>query len=304
MIPVRISVAVAVYNGATFLQNLLTSLEEQQLKPFEIIVVDDSSTDASAEIINSFPFSFSQLKYYKNESNLGVLETFKKAVALCTGDYIALCDQDDIWFPQKLQNTFELLNKGETPSIVFTDLIVIDNAAKIIVPSFWKYYNIKPEALYFFDLLFANVVTGCTVLMNTKMRNHIADMPTDVMMHDHWLALIAYSFGSYTFSENPMVYYREHNESVTAKQKQSLIKRMRLAYKERSLFLKTNLIQAKQFKNIYKSLLSEKNIMELEYFIALESKTFFFKRLIALLRVTPFRFVIDAHIYKNRTRND
>ena len=66
MIPVRISVAVAVYNGATFLQNLLTSLEEQQLKPFEIIVVDDSSTDASAEIINSFPFSFSQLKYYKN----------------------------------------------------------------------------------------------------------------------------------------------------------------------------------------------------------------------------------------------
>src|SRR3954452_20549451 len=94
-----ISIALAVYNGEKYLEELLKSLEKQTLEPCELVVIDDCSSDASLEIINDFQFSFEK-KIFSNKENRGPVYTFKRLASLCQGDFIAFCDQDDIWLPK------------------------------------------------------------------------------------------------------------------------------------------------------------------------------------------------------------
>ena len=92
----RISVALASYNGGNYLKEQLESIYAQSLLPNEVIVCDDCSTDNSIEILNAYKEKHC-LRYFINEKNLGFVKNFDKAISLCSGDYIALSDQDDVW---------------------------------------------------------------------------------------------------------------------------------------------------------------------------------------------------------------
>src|SRR5713101_1538304 len=98
-----LSVAMCTYYGARFLQEQLESIAAQTRLPDELVVCDDRSADGSVEIVRNFaksaPFPV-QLEI--NETNLGAIKNFEKAIGLCEGETIALADQDDIWKPQKL----------------------------------------------------------------------------------------------------------------------------------------------------------------------------------------------------------
>ena len=100
----KISVALATYNGAVYLKQQLDSLALQTVLPDELIVCDDSSTDETLRILMNFkntaPF---EVQVFKNEVNLGFNKNFERAMSLCTGDLIFLCDQDDVWFDNKLK---------------------------------------------------------------------------------------------------------------------------------------------------------------------------------------------------------
>src|SRR5215470_8302349 len=99
-----ISVAMCTYNGARFLAEQLGSLAAQSRLPDELVVCDDGSTDESAEIVKDFarhaPFP---VRLEVNEENLGATKNFEKAIGLCRGEVIALSDQDDVWYPKKLE---------------------------------------------------------------------------------------------------------------------------------------------------------------------------------------------------------
>ncbi len=102
---VHISVAMATFNGETFLREQLDSLSQQELLPYELIVGDDGSTDRTLEIIEDFavkaPFP---VRITSNPKNLGFGDNFLAAAQRCTGDWIAFCDQDDVWLPNKLSD--------------------------------------------------------------------------------------------------------------------------------------------------------------------------------------------------------
>ena len=93
----KISVVLTTYNGEKFLKEQLDSLYNQTMLPDEIVVVDDCSNDKTVEILEKYK-NTKGLRYYVNDVNIGVNKNFEKAIKLCQGDYIALCDQDDIWF--------------------------------------------------------------------------------------------------------------------------------------------------------------------------------------------------------------
>jgi glycosyltransferase involved in cell wall biosynthesis len=92
-----ISLAMPTYNGERFLREQLDSIYNQTIVPDEVIVVDDCSTDGTISILEEYKKKYG-LKYWVNEKNLGYNKNFEKAISLCTGDYIALSDQDDVWF--------------------------------------------------------------------------------------------------------------------------------------------------------------------------------------------------------------
>ena len=91
-----ISIAMATYNGELFIREQLDSILTQTLSDWELIVCDDGSTDNTLSILQEYANNDSRIKIYQNETNLGFKRNFEKAIGLCSGEYIALCDQDDI----------------------------------------------------------------------------------------------------------------------------------------------------------------------------------------------------------------
>ena len=104
----RISIALVTYNGEKFINKQLESLLLQNVLPDEIIIVDDCSKDKTYELLMSFekisPF---EVKLYQNKINIGVSKNFGKAISLCTGDLIFLCDQDDFWYKNKIEFVYD-----------------------------------------------------------------------------------------------------------------------------------------------------------------------------------------------------
>ena len=99
-----VSIALATYNGARFLRQQLDSLDAQELLPKELVVTDDASSDATADIVARFAETARfPVYFHRNETRLGWRANFFRAMSLCKGDTIALCDQDDVWYPTKLK---------------------------------------------------------------------------------------------------------------------------------------------------------------------------------------------------------
>jgi len=281
----RISLALATYNGARFIEQLLDSIVNQTLKPFEIVVCDDASQDETVTILNKYKAKL-PLRIYVNDKSIGVVKNFTKIASLCTGEYIAFCDQDDIWLPNKLSSSITEIKKidGLLPAMVFSDLTVVDEDLKIISKSYWQHRKLKPEKETFSSLLYGNIVTGCTIVINQAMKNEVLLMPSDILMHDFWIACIAYGIGRYSFIRQPLILYRQHLTNVTNNDAVTWISRLK---KNANFFLENSISthylldqikQAKKFSNLYSARLSNLNKEVLHDFTNLENKPPFIRK--------------------------
>ena len=118
----KISIALATYNGAKYLQDQLDSYIVQNRMPDEIVVCDDVSKDDTLAILEAFqkvaPF---EVRIIKNETNLGYTKNFEKALSLCTGDVVFFSDQDDVWLPHKISTIEKVFKENPDISVVIHD---------------------------------------------------------------------------------------------------------------------------------------------------------------------------------------
>lgn len=204
-----ISVAMATYNGERFLRQQLDSILLQTCTNLEIIICDDKSTDTTYKILREYALHDSRIILFQNETNLGLVKNFEKALCLCTGDYIALADQDDIWFPEKIET---LLNNIQDYDLIHSDAMLIDENNTIFEKSFSSYSH-KNHSQSFLDYLFSNNVTGCTALFKRSLLDGNIPLPRDVHVHDWWLAILAAKRNGVTYIHQPLIYYRQHNNN-------------------------------------------------------------------------------------------
>lgn len=222
MLNKKISVALCTYNGAEFLPLQIKSIINQNLPPDEIVCCDDLSSDQTVGLIESFSSNvITPVRFYSNERNIGVIDNYSRAISSCKGDYIALCDQDDIWLPEKLAMTFNKMKEAEalygsaTPLLVHSDLSVIDASGRVIAPSFMKLRKLQPDPAEPLKVLLAqNFVTGCTVLVNRPLIEVALPIPESAVMHDWWLALVAAATGKIIYEPTATVLYRKHGKNV------------------------------------------------------------------------------------------
>lgn len=285
--PFTVSIALASFNGERYIREQIDSLINQSIYPNEIIVVDDCSLDGTCEILDSLIVKYPIIKYYRNIENIGVIETFKIAISKCKSKYVALCDQDDIWEVDKLKKSLEtllLIQKLNRPAIVFSDLKVISSKNAVLHNSFWKLQNFKIHNWNFKDILIGNIVTGCTIVMNDIMKTEVETMPNNAMMHDHWIALVAFGLGNYGIIEEPLVRYRLHSSSVTLKSKFTYFKRFKLLIstilKPKGNYFNSNIKQAELFLNLYSHYLDKAKLEDIKFIIALKQKSPFRRKLI------------------------
>ena len=218
----KISIALCTRNGEAYLEQQLQSIGAQSLLPDELVICDDASTDSTVKLIKHFASTSSfSINLIQNQEQLGVVKNFSKALSCCRGDYLALCDQDNIWLPEKLKTDFDLIRKTETtlgksfPLLVHSDLKNIDHSGLLRSSSFMKLRHIKHVSKDPLRRLLAqNFVTGCTVMVNRPLIELALPIPHTAVMHDWWLALVAAACGKIIFNENTAILFRQHQNNV------------------------------------------------------------------------------------------
>lgn len=199
----QVSVAMTTFNGGKFLKSQLDSILNQTVKVSEIVVCDDGSRDNTLRILEDYSQRIN-LKIFSNERNLGFVKNFEKSLSLCTGEYIVLADQDDIWYPEKVQ---VLLDSIGDNLLVHSDCDLIDEQDGIILKNFKGEIKThqKPE-----DFLFANVVTGCTVMIHRNLLKATLPFPEGIRYHDWYLAIHAAYQNKLTYTPKSLTAYRQH----------------------------------------------------------------------------------------------
>lgn len=284
------SVALCTFNGEKFLQDLLDSILYQSIPADEIIIVDDSSSDGTVEILKQYADKFPQIRLHLQDVNLGPIDSFEKAIQLTRYSYIFLADQDDIWKPNKIESMLSVSANipDDKPLLVFSDLEVIDEYGNLIFPSFWKMAGLKPHISTFKSLLFSNSVTGCASMINAKMKGFMVSIPKGVLMHDHWIALIAYGFGQIILLNDQLVKYRSHSKSVTSKNNVNIFWKITKQIDQFSDiygdFLKREINQGILFNNSFRNYLSNENQNHLDRFIDLKNKSLLQRKIESYLR--------------------
>jgi len=213
-----ISVALCTRNGARFVEEQVRSILAQTLQPSEIVLSDDASTDATVALVTALVEpSAVVLRVFSNEPALGVTKNFEQALRACSGDLIALCDQDDVWCPDRLERMAALF--AATPSLLLagSDARLVDESGEPLEPSLFDTLSISDDEFSalergdaFSALLRRNLVTGATTMVRRELVETAVPFP-DSWVHDEWLASIASTIGSMAMSREALIDYRQHS---------------------------------------------------------------------------------------------
>ncbi len=217
----RVAVLMATYNGIQYLDEQLQSIMGQTYRQWDLYVQDDLSQDGTPQLLQKSAALDSRIHVLHTDNKLGAKGNFIDLMRKVDADCYFFADQDDVWFPEKMQIALSELHRQETehpgkPIIVHSDLKVVDRNLNEIAPSLWKMLRIAPDLLHTFDSLAAHcLLTGCTMLFNHKVRDLSLSMPTEALMHDAWMALVTLRNGG-IISEvtQPTMLYRQHGSNT------------------------------------------------------------------------------------------
>lgn len=205
-----VSIALCTYNGERFLVQQLDSILAQDYEHLEIIAVDDASSDGTWDILQDYSAREPRMRVIRNESNLGHLRNFERALAHCSGDYIAPADQDDIWLPGKISR---LLSIAPRHAAVYCDSLLIDESGRSlgqrVSERLRRYSGRDPSVFVFF-----NCASGHAMLLQRETVKRALPFP-DVEAHDWWLAFVAASLGGIAYLDEVLVHFRRHASATT-----------------------------------------------------------------------------------------
>jgi glycosyltransferase involved in cell wall biosynthesis len=235
----RYSIAMATFNGEAYIREQVNSLARQILPPYEMVACDDGSSDKTVNILQEFqreaPFS---VRIYQNPIRLGFADNFLQAASKCSGDWVAFCDQDDIWFPEKLLLVNEAIQSSRA-----SDLLLVTHSAEMISqdlslgngrqphfrtdrtigqnchPGFW--------GLPGFTCVFRRELITCFD-WKVRPRSYHGNYP--LQFHDNWICMLANALGSVHYIARPLALYRRHDAAFTGYyERKSLGKRIALS---------------------------------------------------------------------------
>jgi glycosyltransferase involved in cell wall biosynthesis len=216
----KIDIVLATYNGERFIQRQIESVLAQMDDGCRLLVRDDGSSDRTLELVRQLARRCpDRIVFLDNGAErLGACGSFGRLLESSNADYVALCDQDDVWLPGRLSLPLERIRAVEqtfgatTPVLAHTDLAVVDEDLQAMAPSFWAYSRLDPlRGGRLNRLLVQNVVTGCATMMNRALVRRACPIPTAAPMHDWWLALVASAFGRIEAIPEKTILYRQHS---------------------------------------------------------------------------------------------
>lgn len=213
----RIAILLATFNGEAFLREQIDSLYAQTWKDWILYVHDDGSKDETLPILKDYAQKHDNIILLGYPSQGGAKNNFLSMIDAVDADYYLLCDQDDKWFPDKIEK--EMAKMAETerrhprkPILIFSDLTVTDTSLKPVYDSMWEQAGIHPRTHMTFKREGSlEFVTGCTMLFNHQVKETIVHPSNQATMHDAWITLCTLkNDGILCAIHEPLLYYRQH----------------------------------------------------------------------------------------------
>jgi glycosyltransferase involved in cell wall biosynthesis len=291
-VPTVIDIVMATFNAEPFLAEQMASLLAQSETRWHLYVSDDGSTDRTRSVlhqyIQKYPDKISDVSPGTPYHN--VSQNFAHALRHTTAPYLMFADQDDVWYPNKIAQTWAVMQTLDTsrPCLVHTDLAVVAEDLSLIAPSFWRYAFLHPTS-DLAELLFQNVVTGCTMMITRSLLDKALPFPEGIFMYDAWIAWAASQFGTIQAVPQTTMQYRQHGHNAVGAQTVTL----RLSWDPRAWWelgqslrrtmhrrIDRTRKQAVLFRQQYADDLTPEALALLDDYIALPTFSFWKKRIV------------------------
>lgn len=275
----KIAVLLASYNGEKYIKEQIDSLLWQTCQDFTLYIRDDGSSDKTYSIEKEYerrhPEKVHVFQNIRSEHDVkcNFWELCKIGIQT-DASYFMFCDQDDVWNLDKIQRTLVAMQDAEQqthgqPTLVHTDLTVVDQNLTVLGESFIQHRALNPECKSLNRLLVQNNVTGCTTMVNRALLEKAMELVdiNSIVMHDWWLALVASLFGNIIFLSTPTIQYRQHSGNVVGATKVNSLKFVQKRLSEISSVRKKlyqSAVQAASLLNTYERELPDADKVILE----------------------------------------
>jgi glycosyltransferase involved in cell wall biosynthesis len=214
-----VSVLLPVFNAEKFLRKTIESLLEQTFRDFEIVAIDDGSTDGSRQILDQC--TDPRLRVIHNERNLGLIETLNRGIGFCAGEYVARMDADDVAMPTRLERQYQFMQAHDDVILVGSYRLAIDENDNL-VQSFNRPATDAPIIRW--KLLTGNFITHPTVMIRKSALHGELFEARYKHSEDYaaWLKLLKH--GEFAIIPEPLLKYRFHPSSVSHTHRDSQVK--------------------------------------------------------------------------------
>ena len=214
---IQCSVAMATYNGEKYIKEQIDSILLNLGENDELVISDDGSTDNTLKIISNY--NDSRIKLINGPKN-GIKQNFANAIEHCTGKYIFLSDQDDIWMENKKEIVLKAFKKYNC-SLIIHDCEVIDKNYTVVTPSF---FELRKSNSGISKNIIKNSYIGCCMCFDSKLKEKILPIPNDIEMHDQWIGIITEKYGTSFFINDKLIRYRRHDNNASSMSHHSIKK--------------------------------------------------------------------------------
>ena len=205
----KVQILMSTYNGEKYLREQIDSLLNQDYPNVEILIRDDGSKDDTKNILFEYQKKYKNIFVYYGD-NVGVTDSFFDLLKKSDADYVAFCDQDDVWLKEKISRGVMSLEKENEPTMYCS--------MKILVDSQLNELGISPEKIpvpSFENALVESICTGCTCMMNKMLIDNIkSHIPVHAIIHDWWIYLVATYLGKVIYDEEAYILYRQHDNNT------------------------------------------------------------------------------------------
>lgn len=216
-----VSIALCTFNGELFIREQLTSLARQTRPPDEIMVGDDGSSDATCEIVEAVAREFSlSCDLVRNPVRLGYSANFDQTASRCSGDFVFFCDQDDVWWPEKIERHLAEFERAPDTLMVASDSA---NTDAHLVPTGTSHlrnqrFNRGHARRLARDPFRVHVGLRAVPGHAISVRREVVAtaLPTpEHWSYDTWIALWASACGPVVVLCEPLTWHRKHNRQTS-----------------------------------------------------------------------------------------